>query len=889
MKVKVGLTVAALALAATSAWACSTIVVGKAASVTGRVMVGHNEDDDGVLFLHHGIVPARTHAAGTALPAELGCAAVPQVAETCAFYWSEVKDPAGGLPNADAFLNRNGVFLVSNNGCCEPPEDEASALTDGGVRWNLRRAVAERAASARQAVDVITNLVTAWGYAMPGRMYTVADRDEAWTVEIVKGRRFVARRCPDDQVVVIPNCYTIHALEPGDIVSPDIAAKAKADPSFDFARAYQGGPSCWKRTTDVLRFKHMYRIAAGRDFDKNDCPFSAKPARPVAAVDLQLALSTHYEGTPDEVKPKHGTAGDSAGLPVCRASTVESTVCVFRETVEADELRVARGAPCEKAYVPFRPFGEGVPAAFDESVDAVARLESHVKPLPGWRAHKGGWTAIRLRPLDFSKRVLSEGELDRIRTVAECEGPDGIELDWTGVRCLVQGRERVDAPYLTDFMRTVRRQLDTIGDRLGRRIGLRCRVPSDPKTARALGLMTDEWEKIHSVDALVPDARGNLLPAAEPKDVPELMKTADGRIVSDLATWEKTRRREIRELFEREIYGRRPAERPARLSFTKAEPDRTMLEGKAVRKRIRITYGDRCGESSFDATAFVPASATPGKPVPAFLLICNRNPQENLDPERNVKSGFWPVEQIVARGYAAIAFFNGDVAKDYCWDFSNGVFGVFQKPEERTEESWGILSAWAWGASRVMDWIETEPTLDARHVAVVGHSRGGKTALLAGVTDERFAMACVNCSGCGGAKLNHMDLPLSEHYDQIWKAIGCWFCGNFEKYLYREHQISFDAHWWMSLMAPRLLAVASASEDSWAGQEGEFQAARLASPAWGLYGRKGLVGDTFPGAENPLQSGDVSYHMRTGEHNLTPYDWDRYMDFADRHGWKAKP
>ena len=371
-----------------------------------------------------------------------------------------------------------------------------------------------------------------------------------------------------------------------------------------------------------------------------------------------------------------------------------------------------------------------------------------------------------------------------------------------------------------------------------------------------------------------------------PKDVPELMRTADGRPVADRETWERVRRGEIRDIFLREIYGRRPAERPARLSFSAAEPDRTMLDGRAVRKRVRVSYGDRCGDSSFVFTAFVPTSAS-RKPAPAFLLVCNRDPKQNLDPERNVRSGFWPVEQIVGRGYAAIAFFNGDVAKDACWDYANGVFGVFERPHERTPESWGVLSAWAWGASRVMDWIETEPTLDARHVAVVGHSRGGKASLLAGVSDERFAMACVNCSGCGGAKLNHMSLPLSEHYDQIWNSVGCWFCGNFEKYLCREHEAPFDTHWWMSLMAPRLLAVASASTDSWAGQEAEFEAARLASPAWRLYGKEGLVGDAFPGADRPLQAGAVSYHMRTGDHNLTPFDWDRYMDFADAHGWKG--
>ena len=376
-------------------------------------------------------------------------------------------------------------------------------------------------------------------------------------------------------------------------------------------------------------------------------------------------------------------------------------------------------------------------------------------------------------------------------------------------------------------------------------------------------------------------------PKGRPRDVPPLMTTFGGAPVATVADWERVRRPEILERFLSEMYGRRPAEadRPPKLSFSAACPDRTMLDGKAVRKRVTCTYGGRHGERSFTFTAFIPVQK---KPAPAFLLICNRDPVKNIDPERVEKSNFWPVERIVERGYAAIAFFNGDITPDYSWGFEKGVFGVFQKPWERDEESWAVLSAWAWGASRVMDWIETEPLLDARHVGVVGHSRGGKTALLAGVTDSRFAMTCSNNSGCGGAKLNHIELPASEHIDQIWDALGCWFCGNFAKYRCRESEMDFDQHMWAALVAPRLLAIASASEDAWAGQEGEFFTGLYASPAWELYGRRGLVAPdgAFPGVEKPLQDGCISYHMRGGRHNLDLYDWDRYMDFADRNGWR---
>ena len=386
---------------------------------------------------------------------------------------------------------------------------------------------------------------------------------------------------------------------------------------------------------------------------------------------------------------------------------------------------------------------------------------------------------------------------------------------------------------------------------------------------------------------------------AEPVGVPELMKTFDGLPVTDRTIWETVRRRELRQRFLERMYGLPPvyAETPD-VRFTLEEPDKTMMDGMAVRRRMRIHYRGPSGADSFIAIAFIPKS---DKPVPAFLLICNRSPKENLDPEREKRTGFWPAEQIVGRGYAAVAFFNGDIAPETynpATAFLTGVFACYERPQDRTDLSWGTLHAWAWGASRVLDWLETEPRIDARRVAVVGHSRCGKTALIAGAVDERFAMTCANCSGCGGAKLAHTNLPDSEHYDSfLGSRVTYWFCGNFQRYCINHDRMDrpssewmdFDQHEWAALVAPRLLAIASASEDCWAGPQGEFHTARLASPAWELYGRKGLDATaTMPPPDTPLQDGDVSYHMRTGKHDLTPYDWDVYMNFADTHGWRKE-
>lgn len=379
-----------------------------------------------------------------------------------------------------------------------------------------------------------------------------------------------------------------------------------------------------------------------------------------------------------------------------------------------------------------------------------------------------------------------------------------------------------------------------------------------------------------------------------PVNLPELMKTFDGKPVRTVEDWERTRRPELLDFFARNMHGVRPVERPADLAFAPTAPDAVMKDGTIVRKQVRATFSGPYGPWSFNILAFLPRTS---RPVPVFVLICNRALEKNVDPELKVKSEFCPVEAIVARGYALAIFKNTELALDeyppaladgkvVVQDppFTNGFYACFAP--ERTYRSWGAISAWAWGASRVLDWVETEPLLDAKHFGVVGHSRGGKTSLLAGVTDTRFAMACVNDSGCSGAKLNHIDLPKSESIARITKVFPHWFCLNYRNFAGKEFEMGFDQHMMVALMAPRAVAIASASKDHWAGQRGEYASALLASPAWELYGKRGLVSDGFPNPGEARQDGTVSYHLREGVHNLTLHDWNRYMDFADRLGWR---
>ena len=252
---------------------------------------------------------------------------------------------------------------------------------------------------------------------------------------------------------------------------------------------------------------------------------------------------------------------------------------------------------------------------------------------------------------------------------------------------------------------------------------------------------------------------------------------------------------------------------------------------------------------------------------PAFLLVCQR--REGFDDCLGDADDYFPVGEIVRRGFAAAVFRTWDVAPDFNTGNTQGVFTAFERPGPyRDNRLWGTLSAWAWGASRALDLIETMPDVDASKVAVVGHSRGGKAALWAAVTDTRFAMACVNGSGCAGAKLNHIDLPKSEHIAQIARTFPYWFCSDYILWANREKEMPFDQHELLSCIAPRLLAVGSGSKDVWAGPDGERMATELARAAWADASR-------------------VSYHCHDGGHDLGLVDWDAYLSHAERF-WKRR-
>jgi hypothetical protein len=360
--------------------------------------------------------------------------------------------------------------------------------------------------------------------------------------------------------------------------------------------------------------------------------------------------------------------------------------------------------------------------------------------------------------------------------------------------------------------------------------------------------------------------------------LPEVLLTAGEGKTATAAKWRQFIRPQIVDLFREHIYGRETVQRPESLAFQTVATV-GMMDGRAVRKQVNITYEGPGGQGAIRLLLFVPTGLE--RPVPAMLLLNNRGVRQ-MDPERAIRSPFWPAERIVSRGYAAAVIDNDDAAPDCDDGFRNGVHGIFDRfPDRRPPDAWGTIAAWAWGASRVMDYLETDPDIDAAKTAVVGHSRSGKAALWAGAVDERFAMIVSNNSGSTGAAVARG--KSGETIKDINDRFPHWFNENYKAFNGREAELPVDQHMLLSLIAPRLLYVASATEDEWADPVSEFLALVHAGPAYLLFGQEALGIERFPPPDTPIAAGRMGYHLRTGGHDLTEYDWDRFMDFANRY------
>lgn len=379
--------------------------------------------------------------------------------------------------------------------------------------------------------------------------------------------------------------------------------------------------------------------------------------------------------------------------------------------------------------------------------------------------------------------------------------------------------------------------------------------------------------------------------------LPDPLTFDNGKKVRSVRQWEKKRRPELLALFEREMFGRAPG-RPEGLHFETLYRDCNALGGKAVRKEVKVHF-DNTGKHYLKLLVYTPKGAS--GPVPAFLGINFKGNYattfeegvllpteeelkaygvvENL--ERGAAVSRWPLEMIIEAGYGIATFYRGDIDPDYDDVFQNGVHPLFYKKGQDYPEpdEWGTIAAWAWGLSRALDYLETDPDVDARKVAVFGHSRLGKTALWAGATDQRFAAVISNDSGNCGAAISR------RHFGETIRKVNWyrpqWFCDNFLKYNDNEAALPFDQHTLIALSAPRPVYVASGSEDINADPYGEFLGLKEAGCVYSLYGLKTLDGVEWPAADTPVGEGPMRYHMRTGKHDITAYDWQQYIRFAD--------
>ena len=386
---------ALLLLLPRSSFACTSVVVGRNASSTGRVIVGHNEDDSGRLIVRHALVPSRRWDDGDVIAAEERSARIPQPPETLAFFWTQVRGERG-LSNADGFYNERGVLVVSDS-CLSSRLDDEPDLIAGGIGYALRRAVAERAASARSGVEIAAELVDRYGYRSPGRGYVIADSKEAWIIQFAGGRDYCGVRVLDDEVVFFPNHFTIRAgdLEGREyILSPGLAEKAlkrgwsahdeESLRGFDFAKAFQD-PGSWKKDGNTYRHRHGVAAFLGPLLtEEAELPFAVLPEMNVTPEDVKTVLRSHYEGTPDDIRSDF--AGRSPHFTsvrrICTGGTVESMVALLSDDPLFTELLISRGHPCCDPYQPYWGGMTALPKELSPILEPRGAIDVHCAPEP---------------------------------------------------------------------------------------------------------------------------------------------------------------------------------------------------------------------------------------------------------------------------------------------------------------------------------------------------------------------------------------------------------------------------------------------------------------------------------------------------------------------------
>jgi hypothetical protein len=383
------------------------------------------------------------------------------------------------------------------------------------------------------------------------------------------------------------------------------------------------------------------------------------------------------------------------------------------------------------------------------------------------------------------------------------------------------------------------------------------------------------------------------------RNIPNPFVLSNGSTVTSPEQWYSERRPELLHLFTTQMYGRSPG-RPPDMRFHVFENDPRALDGMATRRQVTVFFNGKKGGPRMDILIYLPNAVK--RPVPLFVgLNFEGNQSIALDTAIRVTTSWeyrgnrgvvahhatgagrgsaavrWPLKMILKRGYGIATIYAGDIAPDKMDGKMTGVQSIYPLLQ-RGGDNFATLSAWAWGLSRAMDYFGTDSDIDADRVAVFGWSRMGKAALWAGAQDRRFAMIISNESGAGGAKLFHHFS--GENIHRLCTKFPYWFCRNFQQYIGNDTTLPFDQHELMALIAPRPLYIASAEEDENSDPYGEFLTALAVDTVYRFLGVQGLPVKTMPAVNHPV-CGRISYHIRGGEHNITPYDWRQYLHFAD--------
>jgi len=388
------------------------------------------------------------------------------------------------------------------------------------------------------------------------------------------------------------------------------------------------------------------------------------------------------------------------------------------------------------------------------------------------------------------------------------------------------------------------------------------------------------------------------------------LTSLNGAAITKPSQW-PGRRAEILDLFEENVFGRTPASAqhiPLRTHI--AEPDTPALNGHATRSQITLYFSDKLEAGPKEhILLYLPAHAKGRIPVilglnflgnhtvlndPAIRLnpTWTRPPKSTELPHlavpeeatRGKQTEEWQVEAILARGYGFATIYYGDIEPDYKDSWQLGVRPTFFAPGQTAPApgDWGALGAWGWGLSRALDYLQTDPRIDAHRVAITGHSRLGKAADWAFAQDTRFAVLLSTESGKGGQSLTRR--TSGENVEHLQHSFPYWFCANYAKWVGRDTEIPADGNLLLALAAPRPIYVASAEQDLWSDPRGEFLSAVDVSRVYKLFGKPGISTPTMPAPDQPTDpTRFVAYHVRTGKHDVTAFDWNQYLNFLDAH------